>query len=121
MIPQTSKIRKRILGSSLSLPAHGWVEARATPFLAALFCEAKYEIRRRRKASLPVGRQGRAKIPCLPAGRLPPNPFLFAHPSEAGNSFCPKWLCTPVWNQAFIGDSDNFCGVFHGPSRSGSF
>jgi len=39
MIPQTSKIRKRILGSSLSLPAHGRAGARATPFLAAHFAK----------------------------------------------------------------------------------
>ena len=69
MIPQTSKIRKRILGSSLSLPAHGRAGARATPFLAAHFA----------KRNTKFGGGGKAR-----AGKnsFPPTPFLFARPSE---------------------------------------
>jgi hypothetical protein len=68
MIPQTSKIRKRILGSSLSLHAHGRAGARATPFLAALFAKQKTKF----------GGGGKAR-----AGKnsFPPTPFLFARPS----------------------------------------
>ena len=51
MIPQTSKIRKRILGSSLSLPAHGKGWGKGNTFSCGAFCEAKYEIRRWRNPS----------------------------------------------------------------------
>ena len=69
MIPQTSKIRKRILGSSLSLPAHGRAGARATSSLAAHFA----------KRNTKFGGGGKAR-----AGKnsFPPTPFLFARPSD---------------------------------------
>ena len=39
MIPNIQNSSNKVLGSSLSLPAHGWVGARATPFLAAHFAK----------------------------------------------------------------------------------
>ena len=68
MIPQTSKIRKQILGSSLSLPAYGRAGARATLFLATLFAKQKTKF---------GGGKARAG-----KNSFPPTPFLFARPSE---------------------------------------
>jgi hypothetical protein len=60
---------KLVNGSSLSLPAHGRVGARATSFLAAHFA----------KRNTKFGGGGKAR-----AGKnsFPPTPFLFARPSE---------------------------------------
>ena len=65
-----SKILKfgKLKGSFLSLPAHGWVGARATSSLAAHFA----------KRNTKFGGGGKAR-----AGKnsFPPTPFLFARPS----------------------------------------
>ena len=41
MIPNFIKSSNKILGSSFSLPAHGRVGARATPFITTLFAKQK--------------------------------------------------------------------------------
>jgi len=48
--------------------------------LGGAFRKAKYEIRRRKKIG--IGKRGRAKIPCLLVGRLPPNPLPFCPPER---------------------------------------
>ena len=45
------------LGSSLSLPAHGKGWGKGNTFSCGAFCEAKYEIRRRRKSEGGAGRK----------------------------------------------------------------
>ena len=62
MIPNLIKIGKQILGSSLSLPAHGRAGARATPLLAALFAKQKTKF---------GGGKARAGKNSLPTGDLP--------------------------------------------------
>jgi hypothetical protein len=59
---------KLVNGSSLSLPAHGWAGARATPFHAALFAKQKTKF---------GGGKARAG-----KNSFPPTPFFFARPSE---------------------------------------
>jgi len=66
MINQKQSKGKRILGSSLSLPAHGRAGARATPFLAAFFAERKTKF---------GGGKARGEAP-----------------SEAGNANFTNWL-----------------------------
>ena len=62
---------KLVNGSSLSLPAHGWVGTRATPFLAALFAKQKTKFGS-------GGKRGRAKIPSpQPPTFLPARAFQF--------------------------------------------
>jgi hypothetical protein len=81
MIPQTSKIRKRILGSSLSLPAHGRAGARATSSLAAHFAKRNTKFGGGgtpvvERFAFTTGQEARAG-----KNSFPPTPFLFARPS----------------------------------------
>ena len=50
MIPDLENSSNEVLGSSLSLPAHGKGWGKGNTFSCGAFCEAKYEIRRRRKS-----------------------------------------------------------------------
>ena len=82
-----------ILGSSLSLPAHGWVGARTTPFLAALFAKQKTKFGggtpEAERFAFTTGQEARAGKNFYPVGSrsdsfgaFPPTPFLFARPSK---------------------------------------
>ena len=68
MIPDLENSSNEVLGSSLSLPAHGRAGARATPFLAALFAKQKTKF---------GGGKARAG-----KNSFPSTSFLFARPSE---------------------------------------
>jgi len=72
MIPNFIKTSKRILGSSLSLPAYGWV-GQGQHSLAAHF--AKRNTKNCGGEKIGIEKRGWAKIPS------PPTPFLFARPS----------------------------------------
>ena len=76
------------LGSSLSLPAHGWVGARATLlFLAAHFAK-------RNSKFGGGGKRWRAKIPShQPPSFLPARAFRFCAPIKRKRNFC--GLCPP--------------------------
>jgi len=60
----------KFLGSSLSLPAHGWVGARATSFLAAHFALRNTDSERQRKKAKAGKRRGGIppRPPFRPAG-----------------------------------------------------
>ena len=62
MIPNFKKVGNIVLGSSLSLPAHGWVGARATSCLAAHFALQNTHSKSAEKRS--VGSEGEAEGGC---------------------------------------------------------
>ena len=79
-----SKFNKSVnqKGSSLSLPAHGRVGARATSSLAVLFAKQKTKFGgggtpEAERFAFATGQEARAG-----KNSFPPTPFLFARPSE---------------------------------------
>ena len=82
MIPDLENSSNEVLGSSLSLPAHGRAGARATPFLAAHFAKRNTKFGGGgtpvvERFAFTTGQEARAD-----KNSSPPNPFPFCPPER---------------------------------------